>query len=60
MRSLIESIRQLVSGNRVAISVIVGAAVLVPIWIYVWPELGPVLGDIWDKVLGNRWQTKSL
>ncbi len=59
MRSLIESIRQLVAGNRVAIAVIIGAAALVPIWIFVWPELGPVLGDIWQMVL-NRWQTKSL
>ena len=59
MRSLIESIVQLISGNKVAISVIVGAAALVPIWIFVWPELGPVLGDIWQMVL-NRWQTKSL
>ncbi len=54
MRSLIESIGQLVSGNRVAISVIVGAAALVPIWIFVWPELGPVLGYFWQKVLTGR------
>jgi hypothetical protein len=59
MRSLIESIRQLVSGNRVAIAAIVAAAALVPIWIFVWPELGPVLGELWQMVL-NRWQTKSL
>ncbi len=59
MGSLIESIRQLVSGNRVAIAVIVGAAALVPIWIFVWPELGPVLGELWQMVL-NRWQTRSL
>ncbi len=60
MGNLIESIRRLVSGYKVPIALVAGAAVLVPIWIYVWPELGPVLGDIWDKVLGNRWQTKSL
>ncbi len=54
MRRLIESIRQLVSGNKVAISVIAGATALVPIWIFVWPELGPVLGDIWQKVLTGR------
>ncbi len=59
MRSFIESIGQLVSGNKVAISVIAGAAALVPIWIFVWPELGPVLGEIWQMVL-NRWQTKTL
>ena len=59
MRSLIELIRQLVSSNRVAIAVIVGAAALVPIWIFVWPELGPVLDELWQMVL-NRWQTKSL
>jgi len=59
LRSLIESIRQLVSGNRVAISVIAGAAALGPIWWFVWPELGPVLGDIWQMVL-NRWQTRTL
>ncbi len=59
MGNLIESIRQLVSGNRVAIAVIVGAAALVPIWIFVWPELGPVLGELWQMVL-NRYQTKSL
>ncbi len=59
MRSLIELIRQLVSGNRVAIAVIVGAAVLVPIWIFVWPELGPALDELWQMVL-KRWQTKSL
>ncbi len=59
MGNLIESIRQLVSGNRVAIAVIVGAAALVPIWIFVWPELGPVLGELWQMVL-NRWQTRSL
>ncbi len=54
MGSLIESIRQLVSGNKVVIAVIIGAAALVPIWIFVWPELGPVLGDIWQKVLTGR------
>ena len=59
MGNLIESIRQLVSGNRVAIAVIVGAAALVPIWIFVWPELEPVLGELWQMVL-NRWQTKTL
>lgn|GEM_PF-5114072 len=59
MRSLIELIRQLVSGNRVAIAVIVGAAALVPIWIFVWPELGPALDELWQMVL-KRWQTKSL
>ena len=59
MRSLIELIRQLVSSNRVAIAVIVGAAALVPIWIFVWPELGPVLDELWQMVL-KRWQTKSL
>jgi len=59
LRSLIELIRQLVSGNRVAIAVIVGAAVLVPIWIFVWPELGPALDELWQMVL-KRWQTKSL
>ncbi len=50
---------RLVSGNRVAIAVIVGAAALVPIWIFVWPELRPVLGELWQMVL-NRWQTKTL
>jgi len=59
LRSLIELIRQLVSGNRVAIAVIVGAAALVPIWIFVWPELGPALDELWQMVL-KRWQTKSL
>jgi len=52
-------IRQLVSSNRVAIAVIVGAAALVPIWIFVWPELGPALDELWQMVL-KRWQTKSL
>jgi len=59
LRSLIELIRQLVSSNRVAIAVIVGAAALVPIWIFVWPELGPALDELWQMVL-KRWQTKSL
>ncbi len=59
MGNFIESIRQLVSGNRVAIAAIVGAAALVPIWLFVWPELGPVLGELWQMVL-NRWQTRSL
>ena len=59
MGNLIESIRQLVAGNKVAIAVIVGAVALVPIWIFVWPELGPVLGELWQMVL-NRWQTKTL
>jgi len=59
LRSFIELIRQLVSSNRVAIAVIVGAAALVPIWIFVWPELGPVLDELWQMVL-KRWQTKSL
>ncbi len=59
MGSLIESVRQPVSGNKVAIAVIIGAAALVPIWIFVWPELGPVLGELWQMVL-NRYQTRSL
>ena len=59
MGNLIESIRRLISGYKVAIAVIVGAVALVPIWMFVWPELRPALGELWQMVL-NRWQTKTL
>ncbi len=53
MGSLIEAIRQLVAGNKVAIAVIIGAVALVPIWIFVWPELRPVLGELWQMMLSR-------
>ena len=59
MRNLIESLRRLVEGNKVAIALVFGVLTLVPLGAFVWPELGPMLGDIWEKIL-NRWQTKTL
>lgn len=53
MGRLIDTIGQLVSGNKVAIAVIIGGAALVPIWMYVWPALAPMLSELWQMMLGR-------